>query len=152
MMSRKSSFLAMIALVCCMILVGVTQSTPLVPLQKRFAGTGDVAYCDFTDNVTGRFTWTNIPGGKCRVTGQFNTGLESPDVSDYEFTLEDDSGKTIQDLTEGIRKQIHINVPGCSPYQCDFPFSLSSVKDVVGLCYVVKMKGKVIGKGVIVGV
>uniref|UniRef100_A0A1D1XV61 Gamma-aminobutyric acid receptor subunit beta n=1 Tax=Anthurium amnicola TaxID=1678845 RepID=A0A1D1XV61_9ARAE len=147
----KLSILAFLSFVC-LIFVGLTQSTPLNPLEKRFSGAGAVAYCDFKDEVTGRFTWTNIPGNKCRITGQFNTGLTSPDVKDYTFFLEDDKETVVHDLTDDIAKQIHINVPGCSPYQCDFPFSLTSVKDVTGLCFVVKMKGKTLSKGIIEGV
>ncbi|GES97377.1 hypothetical protein GLOIN_2v1604363 [Rhizophagus clarus] len=142
-MSRKSLIFAFITLVS-LIFVGLTQSTPLVPLQKRF--TGDVAYCDFGDKVTGRFTWTNIPGNKCRVTGQFNTGLDSPNVGDYSFFLEDGSGNSVHDLTQEIASQIHINPPGASPFQCDFPFSLTSVKDVTGLCFVVKRGGTTLSK------
>ncbi|PKY39915.1 hypothetical protein RhiirA4_394035 [Rhizophagus irregularis] len=150
-MSKTSFIIAIFALVS-LIFVGLTQSTPLVPLEKRFSGAGAVAYCDFGDKVTGRFTWTNIPGNKCRVMGQFNTGLESPDVKEYSFFLEDDKETKVHDLTEEIASQIHINPPGASPFQCDFPFSLTSVKDVTGLCFVVKHKGTTLSKGIIVGV
>lgn len=150
-MTKTSFILAIFALVS-LIFVGLTQSTPLVPLQKRFSGTGAVAYCDFTDKVTGRFTWTNIPGNKCRVTGQFNTGLESPDIQEYSFFLEDDKENKVHDLTKDIASKVHINPPGASPFECDFPFSLTSVKEVTGLCFVVKHKGKTLSKAVIVGV
>ena len=148
MVSRNPYLLAMIALVFCMIFVKVTQSNPL---EKRFDGTGLVVYADFTGVVTGRFTWTNIPGNKCRVTGQFNTGLDNPNVSEYTFHLEDGSGSVIQDLTSDIASQIHINPPGSSPFQCDFPFSLTSVQDVAGLCFVVNYQSHSLGSGGIVG-
>ncbi|RGB24845.1 hypothetical protein C1646_725208 [Rhizophagus diaphanus] len=148
----KNSFIIVIFALVSLIFVGLTQSTPLVSLEKRFSGTGAVAYCDFGDKVTGRFTWTNIPGNKCRVTGQFNTGLESPDVKEYSFFLEDDKGNKVHDLTKEITAQIHINPPGASPFQCDFPFSLTSVKEVTGLCFVVKHKGTTLSKGIIMGV
>jgi hypothetical protein len=147
----KFSTLAIITLIS-LIFVGLTQSTPFVPLQKRFDGTGQVAYCDFKDKVTGRFTWTNIPGNKCRVTGQFNTGLDSSDVKEYSFFLEDEDGNKVNDLTKEIAAQIHINPPGASPFECDFPFALTSVKEVKGLCFVVKHKGTTLSKGLIVGV
>ncbi|GES88793.1 hypothetical protein GLOIN_2v1604363 [Rhizophagus clarus] len=136
----SSKFYFVIFALVSLIFVGLTQSTPSIPLEKRFGGAGAVAYCDFKDKVTGRFTWTNIPGNKCRVTGQFNTGFDSPDVNEYSFFLEDDKGNKVNDLTNEITSQIHINPPGCSPFQCDFPFSLTSVKDVTGLCFVVKHK------------
>jgi hypothetical protein len=125
MMSRQSFLLALIALVC-MIFVGSTQSSPLD--RRSFAGA--VAYAEFTGEVTGFFTWTNIPGDKCRVTGQWNTGFESADVDEYSYFLEDDKDKVIQDLTKEINSQISINPPGTSPFQCDFPFSLMSVQEV----------------------
>ncbi|CAB4429710.1 unnamed protein product [Rhizophagus irregularis] len=115
-MSKTSFIIAIFALVS-LIFVGLTQSTPLVPLEKRFSGAGAVAYCDFGDKVTGRFTWTNIPGNKCRVMGQFNTGLESPDVKEYSFFLEDDKETKVHDLTEEIASQIHINPPGNDSFQ-----------------------------------
>jgi len=146
-MSRQSYLLAMIALFC-MIFVGSIQSSPLD--RRSFAGA--VAYADFTDKVTGRFTWTNIPDNKCRMTGQWNTGFDSPNVDEYSYFLEDDKEGVIQELTKEINAQISINPPGTSPFQCDFPFSLMSVQDVEGLCFVVKHKGKTLSKALLVGV
>ncbi len=79
------------------------------------------------------------------MMGQFNTGLVSPDMEDYEFLLIDDAGTTGQDLTSGVARQAHINVPGTSPFQVDFPFAMSSLSDVKGLSFQVTCKGTEVG-------
>ncbi|CAB4413874.1 unnamed protein product [Rhizophagus irregularis] len=138
MISRKLFFLAMVALFC-MIFIELSQTAPLIKRQD-----GNVAFADFEGEVTGRFTWTNIPGEKCRVTGQFNTGLDSADIGDYELFIKDDDGKVIQDLTKEFRNEVTINPPGCSPFEVDFPSM--TVGDVVGDSLVLKHKESKIGE------
>jgi hypothetical protein len=138
MISSKLSLLAMIALFC-MIFIDLSQTAPLNKRQK----VGEVAFADFTDGAEGRFTWTNIPGNRCRVTGQFNKGLEDPDVNNYELLLVDQDGNVIQDMTPEF-KQITINPPGGSAFEKDFPSSLVTVEDVLGLKMVLKHKGNTI--------
>ncbi|CAB4379664.1 unnamed protein product [Rhizophagus irregularis] len=138
MISRKLFFFAMVTLFC-MIFIELSQTAPLIKRQV-----GKVAFADFEGKVTGRFTWTNIPEEKCRVTGQFNTGLDKPDIGDYKLCIEDDDGKVIQDLTDEFRRKVTINPPGSSPFEVDFPSM--TVEDVVGDNLVLKFKEYKIGE------
>jgi hypothetical protein len=84
------------------------------------------------------------------MTGHFNKGFISPNVNDYEFVVMDKKGNTKMDFTKEIRKQIHIYVPGTSPFQVDC--ENVSVKDFVKKFFVLKFKGKIIGKAEIIGI
>ncbi|RGB39543.1 hypothetical protein C1646_754383, partial [Rhizophagus diaphanus] len=117
----------------------LSQTAPLIKRQE-----GAVAYADFEGEVTGRFTWTNIPEEKCRVTGQFNTGLNSPDIEDYELFIEDDDGKVIQNLTEEFRREVTINPPDGSAFQVDYPSMTAG--EIVGDNLVLKFKESKIGE------
>ncbi|GES88029.1 hypothetical protein GLOIN_2v147922 [Rhizophagus clarus] len=78
-----------------------------------------------------RFTWTNTAENVRRLIGQFNTGLEDPNVNSYELIIQDDNGNTINDLTREFTSQVTINTSGCLPYEEDFPFNLMTVESVV---------------------
>jgi hypothetical protein len=106
--------------------------------------TGSVAYADFIDTVTGRFTFTTLPGDKTRVTGQFDTGITSPDISAYQFLLQDGDQRTVQDITQHIAAQAHINVPGTNAFQVQYPGT-----QLTGLTFVVTLKGSTIGQAAI---
>ncbi|HEY4383927.1 MAG TPA: hypothetical protein VGN34_05545, partial [Ktedonobacteraceae bacterium] len=99
------------------LLVVPIRTAPVNAMRSSYSEA--VAYADFTGDTTGRFTFTDLPGDKTRVTGQWNTGFSSADVGDYSFTLENEKGEVINDLTQDIAAQIHINVPGTSPFQKD---------------------------------
>lgn len=134
------------------LLVVVVISSAIVSPVRSTHAVGGVWYADFTGGeagsetgaVSGRVTFTEIPGGICRHTAQFNTGFESADVDDYTFIIVDDNNKLLLDLTNNYR-EIHINVPGTSPIQIDFNSSVVC-GDVAGAFFVIKNKGEVIGK------
>ncbi|CAG8703310.1 19526_t:CDS:1, partial [Racocetra fulgida] len=89
----------------------------------------DIAYCDFTGNATGRFNWVHMSNSTfdgTRLSGQFNSGLTSPNATDYLFLLVTEAdNSTALDMTQQIVKEIKIFVPACAPFQIDFTPALS---------------------------
>jgi hypothetical protein len=143
-MSRQISFLVIIAI--CMILIGLTQTTPL-KLNKRL--TGNVAYCDFTD-PTGRITFTDYVDDKshkkCRMIGEFTNDFKSHDIKKYEFLIEDKKGHVKHDLTNDISDKITGNGSGSSPFQVDFPAEKLSVSKISGEYFHIKFNKKTVVK------
>ncbi|RIA84021.1 hypothetical protein C1645_785084, partial [Glomus cerebriforme] len=147
MISRKLSLLSMIVLIC-MILIGLTQTAPL---NKRQSGeSGSVAYADFaggdfkkrSNPVLGRFTFSNTPGKKCRVIGQFNGGLESPNIKDYILQIVKKNGDLVFDLTKTFTNgKVSVHMSGTTPYQQDFNLNEVSLETVVDKLMIVKNKG-----------
>ena len=145
-MSRK---IFPITLVCLIFFIGLIQTAPLN--KRQFDP--ETAYVDLSDSDSpeipeGRITFANFDS--VRMTGQFNKGFISPNVNDYEFIVMDKKGNTKMNFSKEIRKQIHINVPGTSPFQVDCENVF--VKDFVKNFFAVKYKGKTIGKAEIIGV
>jgi hypothetical protein len=100
--------------------------------------------------VVGRVTFTDI-GADMRVTGQWNQGFLDPNVAAYRFLIVNTiTGHTDYDLTNDIASQIHISVPGTSPFVLDLPNV--QVLNVITKTFVITANGTRIGSAVIVGV
>lgn len=84
-------------------------STNASPLKNR--APGQVVFCDFVGEVSGRVTFTELAGKVVRELGQLNTGF--PDrTSLYQFRIVSEPLVTIDpDL---------ISPPGVKPYQIDY--------------------------------
>ncbi|CAG8602134.1 11616_t:CDS:2 [Diversispora eburnea] len=90
---------------------------------------GSVAYCDFTNDVTGRITITELWSGSVRITGQFNTGF--PDrTSKYEYQL---SGEERGEIESDI-----IFPPGTAPFQCDYKDKTVKINMLFDVIHVMK--------------
>lgn len=120
--------------------------------RRRAVGraAGDVAYCTFDNQgsnskVSGEFHFAEYKTNTVRITGQFNTGFVDNVISNYQFTI-DGYNSTIIDLTSEISKQIIINIPGASAFECDFSLT---VNELVGAYFCVKYKNSSIGGAII---
>ncbi|CAJ0627788.1 7335_t:CDS:2 [Entrophospora sp. SA101] len=120
--------------------------------QKRKVG--DVAFATFdnggsTGKCSGEFHFTQITPDTTRITGQFNTGFTSTIQSDYTFIIVDKNGVTKFDFTKIIRSMLFFYPPGTAVIQFDPKLQTNSL---VGLFFVVKLKGTETGRAQIKGV
>jgi hypothetical protein len=124
-----------------MIFIGTTQTAPL---NKR----GAVAYADFDNGTTGRYTFTTISEfdkrsnpGFYRLYGSFTRGFKKDsNIQNYEFFVITKDGKKI-DYTKDFRKNVKIfPAGGTTPFQKDYKGP--RVIELAGGTFFVKHKGK----------
>ncbi|RHZ69961.1 hypothetical protein Glove_276g106 [Diversispora epigaea] len=105
-MNQKITF-ATILVAFSVFFIYFTNASP-IELSPRVPG--DVAFVDFTKNITGRITLTELWNNTVRVTGQLNTGF--PDrTSKYEYQLSGEEKELIS--------SDYIFPPGTAPFQDD---------------------------------
>lgn len=80
---------------------------------------------------------------KVHVIGQLNSGLTVDDKSAYSFLIMDTKGKLFSNETDNVLDKLTIVPPGGSPFEYDT--NDYDLEDLVGLNYVIKRYGKVIG-------
>ncbi|CAG8528398.1 10558_t:CDS:1 [Diversispora eburnea] len=89
--------------------------TNAAPIEARAAG--QVVYVDFLSPTTGRTTVTEWQTGKCRMLGQFNSGI-TPGT--YELRVSGTPTRTIS------IPQALIYPPGIAAFQFDFDLTIQA--------------------------
>jgi hypothetical protein len=153
MISRRLSFLAMVALFC-MVFIELTQTTPLNKRQED-GYSGAVAYADFEDGIGGRYTFASNPDDglsargyeadhvSTRYYGLFTRGFNKDrNIKNYEFYIVTKKGRKIN-LTKDFRNTVTIYpAGGTTPFQKDLKGEANSVNEIVYGKFVVKHKGE----------